>query len=430
MNECISDIFKRLACDEKPALSIEDKTFLHIMESNFHRSSDGFWEAPIPFRDDRQPLPDNRPLALRRAKSFDVKVYYNPFKRKQVLDFIDNLLEHQYAEPALELSVTSERWYLPMFSVFHPKQPESIRVVFDASAKYYDISLNSVLLQGLDMMNSLLGIILRFRQERIAITMDVQHMFYNFKVPNDQHCYLRFIWHKGNNFYQPLVDYQMTRQAFGKISSQAVANYGICQAVQDADNDVQKLVNQIVYVYDGLLSCRAVDQAVDLVLRTKQALQDNGRIRLHKFVSNSRQLLSDLDQCDLSKELKDLDLGTATLPTHRTLGLLWNTETYSFTIKVNSVEKTFTRRGLLSVIYSVFDPIEFLQPAIIEGKLLLREMMSVTSKTDWDDPLPEPLYDKWTTWIGSLNSLESMDIPKMYSNISFADATQREVLVF
>ena len=82
------------------------------------------------------------------------------------------------------------------------------------------------------------------------------------------------------------------------------------------------------------------------------------------------------------------------------------------------------------MINSVFDPIGFLQPVIIEGKLLLREMMSVTSKTDWDDRLPEPLHDKWTTWIGSLNSLESMDIPKVYSHISFADATQREVLVF
>lgn len=147
-------------------------------------------------------------------------------------------------------------------------------------------------------------------------------------------------------------------------------------------------------------------------------------------MSNSRQLLSDLDQFDLAKDLKDLDLGTATLPTNRSLGLLWNTETDSFTFKVNSVEKPFTRRGLLSVINSVFDPIGFPQPVIFGGKLLLRKMMSVTSKTDWGDLLPEPLYDKWTTWIGSLSSLESIDIPRMYSHISFADATQREVLVF
>lgn len=153
----------------------------------------------------------NQPYPLKTRHFFTLWNQTNPVKRKQVLDFIDNLLEHQYAEPAPELSGTSERSYLPMFSVFHHKKPESIRVVFDASAMYQDISLNSVLLQGLDMMNSLLGILLRFRRERIAITMDVQHMFYNFKVPNDQRCYLRFIWHKGNDFNQPLVDYQMIR---------------------------------------------------------------------------------------------------------------------------------------------------------------------------------------------------------------------------
>lgn len=53
VKECCSDIFQRLQCDEKPGLSIEDKKFLHIMESGFHRSSDGFWEAPLPFRDGR-----------------------------------------------------------------------------------------------------------------------------------------------------------------------------------------------------------------------------------------------------------------------------------------------------------------------------------------------------------------------------------------
>nr|XP_034322379.1 uncharacterized protein LOC117688425 [Crassostrea gigas] len=55
--------------------------------------------------------------------------------------------------------------------------------------------------------------------------------------------------------------------------------------------------------------------------------------------------------------------------------------------------------------------------------------MSVTSKTDWDDPLPEPLYNKWISWMDSLSYLESLHIPRMYSNISFEDANHREVLV-
>lgn len=134
---------------------------------------------------------------------------------------------------------------------------------------------------------------------------------------------------------------------------------------------------------------------MDLVLRTKKALHDNGNIRLHKFASNNRRVLNALEPGDLSKDFKDFDLGKATLPTQRSLGLRWNTDTDCFTFKVNYAERSYTRCGLLYVINSVFDPIGFLQPVVIEGKLLLREMMSVTSKTDWDDPLPEPLYNKW-----------------------------------
>jgi hypothetical protein len=430
VKECYSDIFQRQQCDEKPGLSIEDRKFLHIMESGYRRTSDGFWEAPLPFRENRQPLPDNRSMALRRAKSFDANLQSNTVKKKQVIDFIEKLLQNQHAELARELPTLSERWYLPMFAVFHPKKPDSVRVVFDSSAKFRDVSLNSVLLPGPDLLNSLLGILLRFRRERIAMTMDVEHMFYNFKVPEEQRCYLRFLWHRNNDFEQPLVDYQMTRHVFGNTASPAVANYGFRKVVANADQDVQNLVSQSFYVDDGLISCRTVNETVDIVLRTKQALQDNGRIRLHKFVSNNREVLNALDQVDLAKDLKDLDLGTATLPTQRSLGLLWNTDTDTFTFKVNLIEKPYTRRGLLSVINSVYDPIGFVQPVIIEGKLLLREMMSMTTKTNWDDPLPEPFYDKWVSWMNSLSHLESLHIARMYSDISYEEATHKEVLVF
>lgn len=93
---------------------------------------------------------------------------------------------NQHAELAPELPMSVERWYLPMFAVYHPKKPDSVRIVIDSSAKFQDVSLNSVLFQGPDLFNSLLGVLLRFRREKIAVTMDVEQMFHNFKVPEDQ----------------------------------------------------------------------------------------------------------------------------------------------------------------------------------------------------------------------------------------------------
>ncbi|XP_033755843.1 uncharacterized protein LOC117338595 [Pecten maximus] len=295
-------IFERVPGDEKPGLSIEDKRFLRNMETGFKQTPSGHWEAPMPFKKNRPFLPDNKSMALKRANSFDRSLKSNPDKQKRVMEFMEKLFGNKHAELAPALPDSTEKWYLPLFAVQHPKKPDSIRVVFDSSAKCQNLSLNDVLLQGPDMLNSLLGILLRFRRERIAVTMDVEQMFYNFQVPEVQRRFLRFLWHKNNDLSEPLVEYQMTRHVFGNTASPAVANFGLRKAVENSDQDV--------------------------------------------------------------------------------------------------------------------------------GKLLLREMMSVTSSNDWDDPLPESLYGQWCLWVNSMHNLENLSIPRVYCDISFDDALRREVLVF
>lgn len=85
-----------------------------------------------------------------------------------------------------------------------------------------------------------------------------------------------------------------------------------------------------------------------------------------------------LYQGNLAKDLTDIHLGTASLPTQISLRLLWYTDTDCFKFKVNSADYSYTRHGVLWVINSVFDSFGFLQPVIVEEKILLREMMSLT----------------------------------------------------
>lgn len=69
---------------------------------------------------------------------------------------------NHHDELAPELPLSFERWYLLMFTVYHPKKPDNVRIVFDSSAKFQGVSLNSVLLLGPDLCNSLL----RYRKRR------------------------------------------------------------------------------------------------------------------------------------------------------------------------------------------------------------------------------------------------------------------------
>ncbi|XP_061170884.1 uncharacterized protein LOC133180357 [Saccostrea echinata] len=206
----IDDVFQKTENDEKPGPSVEDQKFVDIMNSSFKRGKDGCWIAPLPFKEDRPTLPNNKPQAQKRALMLDSSFRRNPTKLLHAQDFMQKIFDQGHAEIAPKIAVDSECWYLPLFGVYHPRKPESIRMVFDSSAEYEGLSLNEVLIKGPDMTNNLLGVLLRFRRDKIAITGDIEQMFYNFKVTEKDRDFLRFLWHPRGDLNAPLQEYRMT----------------------------------------------------------------------------------------------------------------------------------------------------------------------------------------------------------------------------
>jgi hypothetical protein len=119
---------------------------------------------------------------------------------------------------AAEIAPTTchdECWYLPLFGVYHPRKPNKLRGVFDSFASYQGISLNSLLMSGPDLVNSLLEILLSFRKDEIAITADVEQMFYQFRVNESDRDFPRFFWYKNNDPKDILIEYRMCVHVFG-----------------------------------------------------------------------------------------------------------------------------------------------------------------------------------------------------------------------
>ena len=54
--------------------------------------------------------------------------------------------------------------------MYQPHKPDKLRIVFDCAAKHEGTSLNSVLMSGPDIMNSIVGVLTRFRIESVALT--------------------------------------------------------------------------------------------------------------------------------------------------------------------------------------------------------------------------------------------------------------------
>ncbi|KAL1280079.1 hypothetical protein QQF64_014679 [Cirrhinus molitorella] len=397
------------------------------MDTNVYRNEDNSWVAPLPFREPRQTLPNNKEQVVNRFTRLQRTLKRKPEMQQQYVAFMEKIFTNGHAEVAPPLREGDECWYLPTFGVYHSQKPNQIRVVFDSSARYSGISLNDVLLTGPDLNNSLVGILLHFRKERVAILADIQQMFHCFLVREDHRNFLRFLWHKDNDVNKEIIEYRMKVHVFGNWPSPAVAIYGLRRAIREGAQehvaDTVKFVERHFYVDDGLVSVPSEDEAIDLPQRTQVSLAESN-LRLHKFASNSQTVMEAFTPEDCAPVIKDLDLSGETSPTQRSLGLLWEIMTDTFTYSVSTVTKPFTRRGVLSTVNSVFDPLGLLAPVTIQGRALLRELTS--EQSDWDSLLSEDKLSKWEAWRDSLQDLDQLHVPRTYTTTSVAEAVHTE----
>ena len=78
--------------------------------------------------------------------------------------------------------ISNKANYIPKHGVVNFNKRGTVRVVFDASAKRDNIPLNDKLLQGIDYLNSLVGVLTKFRHGKYGIMEDTKTMFLQVKV--------------------------------------------------------------------------------------------------------------------------------------------------------------------------------------------------------------------------------------------------------
>ena len=422
-----NEVFQRTPDDNKTALSIEDTKFLKIMDDEVYKDDTNSWVAPLPFKTPRRPLPNNREHAITRLHSLRRSLDKKPEMKDQFIAFMDKMFRNHHAEVAPQLKSTEERWYLPTFGVYHPQKPDQIRVVFDSSAQQDGISLNNVMLTGPDLNNSLLGVLIRFRKEPVAIVADIQQMFYCFGVREDHRDHLRFLWYRDNDLTKDIINYRMTVHVFGNSPSPAVAIYGLRRAAQEGESDhgadTREFVERHFYVDDGLTSLPTPIEAIDLLQRTRASLAESN-LRLHKIASNNAAVMAAFPPEDHAKGMKDLGLGGESGVVQRSLGLCWEFTMDTFTFRVTTDDKPFGK----PMVNSLYDPLGLVAPVTIQGRALLREL--TTNACHWDTPLPKDSLKEWEMWRDSLQDLKELHIPRTYAMKSLTKVRQTELCVF
>ena len=158
--------------------SQEDKRFMTVIEEGIQRHN-GHYVIPLPFTKSQLTMPNNRDQALQRAMWQRKKMLRDENYRNDYVHFVNEMIAKGHARKIPEDRLEGNQgkvWYLPHHGIYHPRKPHKIRVVFDCSARCEGTSLNCQLLQGPDLTNSLVGVLTRFRQDRIAFMADRIHV--------------------------------------------------------------------------------------------------------------------------------------------------------------------------------------------------------------------------------------------------------------
>jgi hypothetical protein len=160
-----------------------------------------------------------------------------------------------------------------------------------------------------------------------------------------------------------------------------------------------------------------VDYLAQLIVKAIELVKDlcnllgKGGFRLTKFTSNIKAVLESIPPQDRAKNVRMLDLTTcASLPTERALGCRWDTELDTLGVKIRQRDPVFTKRGLLKITSSIYDPFGFVGPFVLEAKKIFQD--ECRANKGWDDDLSTKNVQRWKKWLADLPRLEKFQVPR------------------
>ncbi len=299
------------------------------MMSESAKLVDGHYSLCLPLKNKAIQMPNNHVVAEQRALNLKRKFIRNPELLTEYTSFMNNLLRNNYA---VELTEDNHRqtdgktWYIPHHGVYHPVK-HKLRVVFDCRASYQGMSLNHQHLQGPNLASSLVGVITRFRQERIAFMSDVEAMFHHVCVHVEDSDLLRFLWWPHGDYNVDLLEHIMVVHVFGATYLPSCASYALRKCAEDHGTlfklDVADAVLRNLYVDDCLKSTATETQAIELY-HGLRAICSKGGFHLIKWTSNSRVVLAAIPENKWAEGVKNLDLDHKILPMERALSIYWD----------------------------------------------------------------------------------------------------------
>ncbi|CAD5207734.1 unnamed protein product [Bursaphelenchus xylophilus] len=386
------------------------------------RDEEGRYVCRWPWKGTPTTLQSNFGRCLGRLRSTLRRLSANPTLLQQYSEiFSDQLTKGIIEEVPLNQPSQGPLHYIPHQPVITPdKTTTKLRVVYDASCKTPNgKSLNDHMFRGPVLLPELVGMLLRFRVTKIPLLSDVEKAFLQLSLDERDRDCTRFLWVR--DVTQPaeganLMVFRFNRVCFGVVSSPFLLAACVDYHLQHYPHPLAKAMRKNSYVDNVLIECSDVQEATDAYHLSRQIFSE-AKMNLREFQSSHPTVKAFLEQ--QGEKIPEIV---------KFLGLQWNTNTDILTLvpwKTPNSEQLATKRTILKRIASLFDPLGFHAPLILQAKLLLQKLWQ--QGKDWDIPLQEDLLFEWNQ-IQSL--LETSTMPTLQRHVCPFSSDSAELHVF
>lgn len=409
---------------QKPKFTeTEEKCEKHFL-ANAQRLDNGRFCVRLPLIDTPDCLGDTFHIAKKRLFNLEKRFKRNPKLKTEYSTFLK-----EYAELG-HLSESAVTEGVPTYYFCHhavlkeSSESTKLRVVFDGSAPSSSgYSLNDLMMIGPNMQDSLFAILIRARHYKFILTGDIEKMYRQVNVAESDRNLQLILWREDDS--QPIKTLQLNTLTYGTASASYLSTRCLWQLGEEHNDDIIKtIIQHDFYVDDLITGCDDEEQLRYIQKAISQALL-SGCFNLRKYKSNLTTLFQN---CDINNQ-ENLTISESS----STLGLGWNpsNDSLNFPIKEFSEQNDkVTKRLILSNSFKIFDPLGLLSPCIIQPKIILQRLWQ--QKVDWDQPVPQDIYDDWKKFCSGLPALQSLQVPRLVLGCSpnlielhtFSDASQ------
>lgn len=406
--------------------SDDTKRAREILKQTTRRVESNRFETGLLWRSPDTHFPASFEMALKRLKSVESRMHRNPQFRDQYVSQIEAYLQKGYARRLTDEEARQSfhrSWFLPHFAVFNDKKPGKFRLVFDAAATVGSVSLNSELLTGPDVNTAMLKLLMQFRVGTVGIVADIREMFHQVRMRTEDQVAQKFLWRSGDSTVEPNV-YAMTVMTFGATCSPAAAQHVKNLNAEEFAADYPEAataIRDLHYVDDYVASFSSAEDASRITADVVE-VHRRGGFELRGFVSNSRRTLELLGANTGSGDDDAISMQLEPNDDEKVLGMCWNTSADAFQFQTKFVRvppevmdgsRTPTKREILSVSMSLFDPYGLIADFALESKLILQDLWRIG--LDWDEPVSNDLAERWENWRKEVERTKLLQVPRCYS---------------